>query len=949
MDGINASVGVGAALFMATSVAAAVSSRVLSGASSKKEASGAHDSKFMYQSPLIARQHNAGDPYPLPGTQAQDVIDYYLNPKKAMEETTAWEEEPAAVDSKDVGTPDDWIKRHPDLVRLTGRHPFNCEPLLKDLFRKGFITPTSLHYVRTHGATPKASWDNHKIFIGGLAPNPMQLTMSQLTQMPLVSMPVTLVCCGNRRKEQNMIKQTKGFNWGAAGVSNGVWTGVPLHEILKLSGITREGGADFKYVPNRYHIRFASEADKGGDNLPGGVYGTSVPLEKAMDPAMGIIVAFMYNGRLLSVDHGFPVRIIIPGYIGGRMIKWMTNIDLLDTISRDYYHFYDNRVMPPHVDAELATLEDWWHKPEYICNELNINSAIAAPNHDDEIDVDDSLYTLAGYAYTGGGRLVTRCEISLDSGASWLTATLKVHEKPTDYGKYWCWVFWELQVRVSELAECIEVVLRAWDESTNVQPALPTWNLMGMLNNPWFRIKIHQVAAESNMHRRIRFEHPTMAGNTAGGWMARMKGHPSLTTPGIYLDPDSAAATIISTTEPLTSGTSDASISGDSFDATKPSYTLEEVAMHDTPESAWFITKGKVYDATPFLDVHPGGSSSILIEAGTDCTESFEAIHSAKAWKMLDKYYIGELRPVGYTGPTNRKDAAIAASTTRLHNDAVTPVEESKGIPVALNPKQRVEFTCIFKKQLSSDSYLLRFALQTPETVLGLPVGQHMLVSAKVDEKLVIRAYTPTSSDLDVGHFDLVIKAYHPNKEYQEGGKMSQHLANLSVGDMIGVKGPLGHVTYLGRGVLRVDKTSHNIKNFIMLCAGTGITPIYQVLCDVLRNPSDPTVCYVLFANRYEEDILLKEELLDLAAKHPDRCKLKLMLSQPRRPEAWKGLKGRVNLDALRSFIPAGGAGTGNFALLCGPDGFMHSACDPALSAMGYTSGPQNHVDCAYF
>lgn len=73
-----------------------------------------------------------------------------------------------------------------------------------------------------------------------------------------------------------------------------------------------------------------------------------------MDDSQDILVAFAYNGKLLTVDHGFPVRLIIPGYIGGRMIKWMTNIDLIRGESQDYYHFYDNKVLPSHVDAETA-------------------------------------------------------------------------------------------------------------------------------------------------------------------------------------------------------------------------------------------------------------------------------------------------------------------------------------------------------------------------------------------------------------------------------------------------------------------------------------------------------------------------------------------------------------------------------------------------------------------
>ena len=113
-----------------------------------------------------------------------------------------------------------------------------------------------------------------------------------------------------------MIKQTIGFNWGAAGVSTGVWTGVRLSHLLEMAGM----GVSGPNYRQGLHVRFASENELGGDKLPGGVYGTSVPLEKALDPSQDIILAFLYNGRMLTVDHGYPLRIIIPGYIGGKTI-----------------------------------------------------------------------------------------------------------------------------------------------------------------------------------------------------------------------------------------------------------------------------------------------------------------------------------------------------------------------------------------------------------------------------------------------------------------------------------------------------------------------------------------------------------------------------------------------------------------------------------------------------
>lgn len=83
------------------------------------------------------------------------------------------------------------------------------------------------------------------------------------------------------------------------------------------------------------------------------------------------------------------------------------------------------------------------------------------------------------------------------------------------------------------------------------------------------------------------------------------------------------------------------------FDASKPSYSLAEVAEHSSAASPWIIVNNRVYDCTEFLRSHPGGADSILINAGTDCSEEFDAIHSIKAWKMLDQYYIGQLRPAG--------------------------------------------------------------------------------------------------------------------------------------------------------------------------------------------------------------------------------------------------------------------------------------------------------------
>ncbi len=116
---------------------------------------------------------------------------------------------------------------------------------------------------------------------------------------------------------------------------------------------------------------------------------------------------------------------------------------------------------------------------------------------------------------------------------------------------------------------------------------------------------------------------------------------------------------------------------------------------------------------------------------------------------------------------------------------------------------------------------------QSPEHILGLPVGNHMLLAGRVDGKLVMRAYTPTSSDDDVGYFDLVIKVYfkgvHP--KFPDGGLLSQHFESLKIGDTMEVKGPIGHVTYEGRGNFLIHGKKEKLSEVGLICGGTGITP----------------------------------------------------------------------------------------------------------------------------
>jgi nitrate reductase (NAD(P)H) len=322
--------------------------------------------------------------------------------------------------------------------------------------------------------------------VGGAVATPLTLSMDDIVAMPRRELTVSFPCAGNRRKEQNMIRQSRGFNWGAGAVATSVWTGVRLCDVLAAAGVVDRGDAS-----TGHRGRFVRFTGPPGE-LPNGdgTYGTSISLAKALDPAADVLLAYKQNGRWLSPDHGFPVRVILPGHIGGRTIKWLTKVEVTEAESDNWYHYYDNRVFPSHITTpEAAEDAGAWRDPDYIINHFNINSAVCAPGHDAVVPLScpgTAPITFKGYAYAGGGRKVTRVELTLDGGTVWRPATIHRAEPPTEHGMHWTWVHWSVDFSLQELlaAPAGDVQLRAADESMNTQPGRDAvvWSLLGMVS-----------------------------------------------------------------------------------------------------------------------------------------------------------------------------------------------------------------------------------------------------------------------------------------------------------------------------------------------------------------------------------------------------------------------------------------------------------------------------------
>ncbi|CAL1269694.1 unnamed protein product, partial [Larinioides sclopetarius] len=222
----------------------------------------------------------------------------------------------------------------------------------------------------------------------------------------------------------------------------------------------------------------------------------------------------------------------------------------------------------------------------------------------------------------------------------------------------------------------------------------------------------------------------------------------------------------------------------------------------------------------------------------------------------------------------------------------------------------------------------------------SLFTGQHIFLSAKIDGNIVIRPYTPVTSDDDKGYFDLVIKVYfkgvHP--KFPDGGKMSQYLNDMKISDHIDVRGPSGKLVYLGKGKfsVKVDHKSppqiYEVKEIGMIAGGTGITPMYQLIKQVLKDPEDKLKMSLLFANQTEDDILLRKELEDTAAKHNDKFKLWFTVDRP--TDGWKYSSGFISADMITEHLPRPGEGV--FILMCGPPPMIKFACVPNLDQLGY-------------
>ncbi|KAK2873485.1 hypothetical protein FQN49_002322 [Arthroderma sp. PD_2] len=800
---------------------------------------------------------------------------------------------PGEIDEADQYSPDNWIPRYGELIRLTGKHPMNAEAELTTLFEAGLITPSTIHYVRNHGAVPHLLWENHEVEV--IADKQITFTMDELKeQFESINIPVFLACDGSRRKELNMIKKTRAFNFTAASAGCSYWKGVLLRDVL-----LRAGAANLsKKSPNkRLWVNY-----EGADELSEGKYATCIPLDYAMDPINDVILAYEMNDRPLPPDHGYPLRLILPGWVGARSIKWLAKIWVTEQENDSHYHIYDNRQLPSFItDTESEIAQIMFHHPSTICNEQMLNSVIVKPAQGEKIDLVDvkkgKMYRIVGFAYSGSGDEIDRVEISLDGGESWLYCSRRYPDMPIRHGKkFWTWLHWHIDLDITKLIRAQSIIVRAFDPHKNTQPSKPVWNIAGMMNNCWYEVRPEVFDNPENEETYLFFRHPVDAGSGTDGWMK------------------------LSTEEQIEDIKRNAS-------SPEKQFTRQEIEKHHTEDDCWIIVNGNVYDATSVLSWHPGGKGAIMGHAGIvhwDTTEEFSSIHDNYAQDKLKECILGKVTQKAMDHM--KKDAEKKKSEQSQL--------KKKDPKMVLDKHGWVQAKLVTKNRLSKDTRRYTFKLSSSAKELGLETGQHVQVGFHFKDSLVVRPYTPvrpiSNQEYD-GTFDLVVKTYFPTED-QPGGTMSNILDCLRDGEEIEVKGPSGEIQYRGNGIFAVDNKEYKFDNVSLILGGSGVTPGYQVIARILGNKDDKTRIKVIDANKTEKDILLREDLDEFSREHGDRFEIVHVLSSPE--SDWEGPKGHVNEDIIRkhAFEP----GTKNVALLCGPPAMIQKAVLPALIDWGY-------------
>lgn len=363
---------------------------------------------------------------------------------------------------------DAWGKRRDMVVHEPD--PYNAEPP-QDALTDQVLTDIDTFYTRNHGAVPRLDPTTWRLRVDGLIDRQMELSLDDLhDRFDRRTVVATLQCAGNRRAGLLAVRDIPGEHpWGPGATSTAEWTGVALADVLDAGGVAAEAR----------HVAFAAP-DMAHDAEPPQAYGSSIEIDKAMGAE--VLLAWQMNGAPLPTVHGAPVRVVVPGYIGARSVKWVQRVTAQAEPSANYFQATAYRLQPADADPHTAAPGSG-----FALGPVALNCAILRP--DDGSVVAAGPTQVSGYAFAGGGRGVARVDVSGDGGVTWAQTDLDEQASP------WAWRLWRQTIALQPGRAGI--VARAWDTAAALQPESPehVWNPKGYVNNSWSRVVLTVTAA----------------------------------------------------------------------------------------------------------------------------------------------------------------------------------------------------------------------------------------------------------------------------------------------------------------------------------------------------------------------------------------------------------------------------------------------------------------------
>ncbi|EMD00481.1 hypothetical protein BAUCODRAFT_170332 [Baudoinia panamericana UAMH 10762] len=378
-------------------------------------------------------------------------------------------------------------EKHPEMLHLL-QFPYNGESP-KRLTTAKDITPNSLHFVRNHGGIPYISRDKYKLQLDGLVKNPRTFTLDELMNpdvFPRMEKLVTIQCSGTRRIEQIVYNAGEGDEminapWAEGAIGTAKYVGISLKKVIKACGGLIEDGKHLEFYGAETYFKKNSAMN----------YVVSVPWSKVK--ANEVMLAWEMNGEPLPKIHGYPLRVVVMGYIGARSVKWLyrikaiSNPSLAPVQSQEYLYF--NQQTGKHNQRMTDGIQ---------IQEMPVSSAIMMPWNKQVIIHNGSIHC-KGWAYSGGGRWPERVEVSADGGFNWYAVPMDTMSPKARFA----WRTWELDLPC-EAEGWIEILCRCWDNALNTQPlnVRAAWNWGLHVTSSAHRISVYSVNKKREVTRK---------------------------------------------------------------------------------------------------------------------------------------------------------------------------------------------------------------------------------------------------------------------------------------------------------------------------------------------------------------------------------------------------------------------------------------------------------------